>query len=363
MRPVGPAHDAWLSQRQALHDAANWLTVLLGHVEALSDAATGDERTRHLELARRAARAAHRLCALPPGPPSARPTGIDASAHCERLVAHVRAEARLRGVEIQLQSSVSGPVQTDGPGFDDAVLNLLRNAVEATPAGGSVCLRIAGADPGWIRVEVDDSGSGVPLEMRARLGEAGASTREGTDRGLGLSRVHGWLASHGSTLISGDSPAGGARMAFTLPLVQVRAGQVRPAADGLGILLVEDDVAVAEVLELLLAADGHQVTVRSDFGDALSHFEPGSFDLVLCDQNLPDGRGEDLLARISAADPDLRCFLVTGDPQSVQCPDASIFGVLAKPVSRAELRRTVARVAAAPDKDHSPTDPARPTGA
>ena len=93
--------DPWLRQRQTLHDAANWLTVLMGHLEALR---LSPESARHLELARRAARAAHRLCALPPDS-AAVSVAVDVDRLARRLVLHLESAARNHGVELSVESA------------------------------------------------------------------------------------------------------------------------------------------------------------------------------------------------------------------------------------------------------------------
>lgn len=342
-----PLSDPLLAQRQTFHDAANWLTVLLGHVEVLREAPDPERFERHRELARRAARAAHRLCALPPG--EGRSTGtVDPLRHARRLVAHVQAFSAAAGVEVTLDAGTSPPrVVADPPGFDDAVLNLLRNAVEATPAGGRVRLRVSAAGPGFVGIFVEDEGPGIEEGIRERLGEPGRSTRDGDDRGLGLSRVRAWLESSGTRLEVGTAHGTGASIGFSLPAAPDSALAGSAVAGSLRILLIEDDVAVAEVLSLLLGADGHRVAHHPDVQDALAGFGAGSFDLVLCDQNLPDGSGMELLAKLGAADPKIVRFLVTGDPESVHsAPSGTIDGVLAKPVSRDDLRRAVSLVTA-----------------
>jgi CheY-like chemotaxis protein len=337
----GSSRDPWLSQRQAFHDAANWLTVLLGHLEMLRE---HPGSARHLELARRAARAAHRLCALPPG--SGRAAGaVDALRHGARVIEHLRPAAERQGITLEFAGSEVPKVAADAPGFDDAILNLLRNALEVTPRGGRVRLIVEKAGPGFVAVQVQDGGPGVSKEVRTRLGDPGRSTKSGVDRGLGLSRVVEWLAGYGTDLEVEDAPGGGASIGFSLGAVP--AVPARPPVRGgaLRILLVEDDVAVAEVLALLLATDGHQVEHAGDLAAAEAAFIPGAFDLALCDQNLPDGRGEDLATSFLTADPSIACFLVTGSPESVNCSDDPRLRVLAKPVSRDQLRRAVADVA------------------
>lgn len=338
----GPSRDPWLSQRQAFHDAANWLTVLLGHLEMLREQ---PDSARHLELARRAARAAHRLCALPPGgmPVSG---AVDPVRHGARALEHLRPAAGRLGIALEIRYGELPQVAADASGFDDALLNLLRNAIEATPEGGTVTLCLEQGEVGFVRIRVLDQGPGIAPAQRGAILEPGVSGKEGVDRGLGLSRVREWLAERGAVLEIGDAPEGGASIGFALPAAPARDRDRQSAAAGaLRILLVEDDVAVAEVLTLLLATDGHRVDHAADAGTAEGLFAPGAFDLALCDQNLPDGSGEDLARRFLAADPALSCFLVTGAPESVHCSDDSRLGVLAKPVSRDDLRRAAAQAA------------------
>ena len=108
--------------------------------------------------------------------------------------------------------------------------NLLGNAVAHTPAGTPIDVRI-GVDEGDALIEVDDAGPGVPPESRDRIferfhREAGgtARTRGPAGAGLGLAVVHGIVEAHGGTVSVGDSPAGGARFAVRLPLVETEEG-------------------------------------------------------------------------------------------------------------------------------------------
>jgi CheY-like chemotaxis protein len=259
---------------------------------------------------------------------------------------HLAPAARSRGISLGLVAGDVPPVSADAPGFDDAVLNLVRNALEAVGNGGKVLLRIEAAADDFVRVRVDDDGPGVPVELREALIRPGVSSRDGTDRGLGLSRVADWLALRGAVLdVEDATPEGGASIGFVLPVARetppARRGE---GSGGVRVLLVEDDVAVAEVLSLLLASDGHEVVHCADADTAIARFAPGAFDLALCDQNLPDGTGEGLARLLRSRDPELGCFLVTGAPESVNSPDDPRCGVLAKPVSRDDLRGAVARV-------------------
>ncbi len=117
------------------------------------------------------------------------------------------------------------------------------------------------------------------------------------------------------------------------------------------VLLVEDDQLVVHALALSLRKGGFQVTIASDYDEALERFgeESNDFDVVVTDLLLPGGTGLDLLKHIESRDPDLPVIIVTAD-QSVQAAAEAVrehaFDYLTKPVSRAQLLDTVGRAIA-----------------
>lgn len=104
--------------------------------------------------------------------------------------------------------------------------NLLGNAVAHTPAGTPIDVRV-GVDGDQAVIDVDDAGPGVPVAVRDKIferfhREAGgtARTRGPAGAGLGLAVVRGIVEAHGGTVTVAESPAGGARFAVRLPLVE-----------------------------------------------------------------------------------------------------------------------------------------------
>ena len=90
------------------------------------------------------------------------------------------------------------------------------NAIQATPAGGSVRV-VAGVEDGDVCICVDDSGPGVPPSVRDRIFEPFFTTKD-AGTGLGLPLVHSIVQQHGGTVTLETSPAGGARFHIRLPL-------------------------------------------------------------------------------------------------------------------------------------------------
>ena len=255
-----------------------------------------------------------------------------------------------RGVSLRLEHGELPSVVADAAGFDDALLNLLRNALEATPEGGAVSLVLERAGSGFVRVRVMDQGPGSPRTSGPASASPGRPQRWAS---IAASDCRGWLPGSRSGVRSSRStmlPAAGLRSGSPWSAPERGSRRLRAEGGALRILLVEDDLAVAEVLTLLLATDGHRIDQAGDIAAAETFFAPGTYDLVLCDQNLPDGAGEDLARRLVDHDAALACFLVTGAPESVNCTGSPRLRVLAKPVSRDDLRRAVAEtIQARPD--------------
>jgi len=102
--------------------------------------------------------------------------------------------------------------------------NLLRNALEATPAGGRVVVETA-FERGAVVVQIADEGPGIPPERQARLFEPFFTTKKGGS-GLGLAIAHRIVSAHGGTLAVSSAPGEGTRARVTLPLrVAATAGK------------------------------------------------------------------------------------------------------------------------------------------
>ena len=136
----------------------------------------------------------------------------DLLARCE---ATQREEARARNVDLDLRQADVGAVAGDGDRILQIVSNLVANAVRWTPAGGVVRLSAAGVT-GGVRIEVADSGPGVPLSRRDDVfspffSEGGGGT------GLGLAIASELALAMGGSLSVDDAPEGGALFICVLP--------------------------------------------------------------------------------------------------------------------------------------------------
>lgn len=233
--------------------------------------------------------------------------------------------------------------------------NLLGNALEAMPDGGSVTCRLGDESDAVIWM-VGDDGPGVPTELIDRLFEAGATHGKAGGHGLGLAGSRALLRRFGADLVHrADGP--GATFAVVVPRsLEARSPGAPDPAEGpvpdvspARFLVVDDEVTVRTMLAEMLAVDGHEATLRNDHDSALAGFAAGAYDAVLIDLGLPGRSGRELARALRAADPDLALVMLTGwgrerDLDDLDDDEADLTGV--KPLDQPILRDLLARAVA-----------------
>jgi two-component system NtrC family sensor kinase len=142
------------------------------------------------------------------------PEPTDLRALCDDALARLSETALLDGVDV----AVNGTARVEGhpQRLRQVVLNLLKNAVEASGSGGTVAIAIAQDAGGGATLTVTDSGPGLSREAEAKLFEPFFTTKDrGT--GLGLAMSQGIVRAHGGVIAADPAPGGGARFTVRLP--------------------------------------------------------------------------------------------------------------------------------------------------
>jgi two-component system, sensor histidine kinase len=247
-------------------------------------------------------------------------------------------------------------VQGDRHRLSQALHNLLHNARKFTPADGSVTVALA-EESGWAELVVEDTGVGVADDLLPHVFDAFRQGPQTLDRsagglGLGLALVKGVIELHGGDVTAANREDHGAVFSLRLPLDDASAdlmeGAVVPQPRARRVLLVEDDVDVAESTRLLLETMGHDVRLATRGEDALRLAHDYKPDVVLCDIGLPgaiDGFG---VARGLREDPGLTdaCLVAVsgyGHTEIVERARAAGFVQhLTKPIGEEGLARLLA---------------------
>jgi signal transduction histidine kinase len=140
------------------------------------------------------------------------------------VVDAMQAQAVRCGVRLSLDGRAGAPIPIDGTRIERVIANLVRNALEHTPAGGTVTVSVW-PDGAWVRLEVADTGHGIDADELPRIwdrfhrGERSRprSIAGSEGAGLGLAIVRGIVEAHGGTVCVDSSPGDGARFMIALP--------------------------------------------------------------------------------------------------------------------------------------------------
>jgi CheY-like chemotaxis protein/anti-sigma regulatory factor (Ser/Thr protein kinase) len=245
----------------------------------------------------------------------------------------------------------------------EAVINLVLNAADAMPGGGTIVLRsrkIApthAGDPERVAVEVIDDGLGMDEQTRLHCLEPFYTTKGERGSGLGLAMVYGIAERHSATLEIESAPGKGTtiRMLFALaPLISAsttvrRAQAVQP----MRILIVDDDPMLLQSLRDALEFDGHKVHTADGGQAGIDAFDASTdagrpFPVVITDLGMPHVDGRQVAAAIKRANPETRVVMLTGWGQRMSVADNMPVGVdrlLGKPPNMWQLREALAGLA------------------
>jgi CheY-like chemotaxis protein len=207
-----------------------------------------------------------------------------------------------------------------------------------------------------MRLTVRDTGTGISRDIIDKIFDPFFTTKglgEGT--GLGLSVVHGIVEQSDGYITVESEPGKGSVFIVYLPKVVQEASiddlhRDEPAPTGHErVLFVDDEEAMVEMGEAMLAHLGYDVTSRTSSREALSLLkeDPSRFDLVITDMTMPELAGIDLAREILALRPDMPIIMCTGFSHSADADKAHSAGIRAfamKPLTKRELARTIRQV-------------------
>lgn len=350
------------------HDFNNLLMAVLGNLELLRKHVGDDPRAARLidgalQGAQRGASLTQRLLAF------ARRQDLHVGpVNLAALVTEMedllkRSVGSMVSVEIAAPQHLP-PVSADGNQIELALLNLVVNARDAMPDGGTIRVELTEADepgqsdslaPGrYVILSVADQGSGMDAETLQKAIEPFFSTKElGKGTGLGLSMVHGLALQLNGELKLTSTPGKGTTAELWIPVsTSVVSQEEREDAtpkeiQKVGpkrILLVDDDLLIAMSSADMLSDLGHEVVEAHSGKEALAHLGDGAgFDLMITDYSMPGMTGAELAIAARERFPDLPILMASGYadlPSGVELDVAR----LAKPYSQEQLANEISKL-------------------
>jgi len=266
-----------------------------------------------------------------------------------------RVQTQAAGKTIRLVTELGeiGIVDGNSAELRDVITNLIFNAVDAMPEGGTLTVRTrthASSDSAC--VEIADTGLGMTPEVQRRCFEPFFTTKGQGGTGLGLARVYGIVQRHRGTIEIESAPGAGTTMRICLPHrvgeppaagVGGAAPQIRP----LRVLIVEDEEIPLEVVSRLIANDGHAVATARNGIEALDTFQKGWFDVVVTDHAMPEMSGAELALMIKRVAPRKPVIvMLTGVAEVLDGRETppGVDVIIDKPVTLSALREALATV-------------------
>ena len=357
------------------HDFNNLLTAILGYAELGMGALPPDNAVRaDLEQIRRAgvhaAELTSQLLAFA-GRQRVSPRAVDLGVLLEEVSPLLR---RLAGDRVTIRVDCrpeTWPVTVDPGPLEQVLVNLVINARDAMPAGGSITIAARNRDArslprlegqevfatDAVEVSVTDTGIGIDPEALPLIFEPFFTTKaRGKGTGLGLATCHGLIHQAGGLIWATSGGVGqGATMHCLLPrsteapIIPTSAGDPVAPPGTETILLLEDEGSVRSLASRVLQSVGYQVLEAATAAEALAHAEaPGrQIDLIVSDVVLPELSGPEVLRLLRRRDPGLKGVLVSGFAEQAlvakhALPPRTVF--LPKPYSPAALAAIVREV-------------------
>ncbi len=354
------------------HDFNNLLTTVLGNLELLADALgdrpdLSDVAETAIRAVERGGKLTHQLLSF-----SRQQDLHRTSVVLAKIVAEMR-ELISRTLDDDIdfvieQAEDLWPCETDAAQVQNALLNLVINAADAMPDGGTLNIELGNVTldesfgipdenfvPGdYVRMAVSDTGCGMEQNILEHVFEPFFTTKDvGKGSGLGLSMVYGFVKQSGGYLRVVSQPGEGTSVALYLPRAAATAipvAKTNKTAElthhRATVLLVDDEPDVRAIARKILQSLGYEVIEAADGPSALTALEAAdTVDLLFTDIVMPGGlNGAELAAEVKKRRPELKILFATGyggDKSAVAETEAFDALTLAKPYRRNDLAEVI----------------------
>lgn len=351
-----------------VHDFNNLLTSILGHVELLRGALAGlpglsAEVPEQLATVERAATdgatLVHKIQRYIRHDRAERFEPLALATLLEEVASLTRPywfnEPRRQGISITLRREIEPvpPIRGMEAELREVFVNLILNAVQAMPTGGTLTLRAYSRAGGTVVAEVEDTGTGMPEGVQRRIFEPLFTTKGEAGTGMGLAVSYGIVQEHDGEVEVASEPGQGTRFTLRFPPAPEAPARPRPEAPPPApepaprriarILVVDDEKMVRSVTAKLLRLKGHTAAEAAGGPEALSCLARQPFDLVVTDLGMPEMSGHELAYRVRQHHPRMPIILLTGHTDAEDLAE-HVDVVMRKPFQLDALEATIQRL-------------------
>ncbi len=264
--------------------------------------------------------------------------------------------ADLHKYSLNFAKPLSALVEGNPSELYEVLVNVIKNALEAMPDGGTLTIAPAMRN-GRIYLSISDTGIGIPEENMQRLFEPFFTTKGLKSSGLGLSSSYGIIKKHHGEMVVKSKPGKGTAFTIILPVADaLTRTEVRPLPQKLNLpddkikfLIIDDEKNILKMMELYFEDSTIDLTTASSAEKGLKAIQRDRYDVVLCDFSMDGMNGLQLCKAAKehireTGNNQMKCLLYTGLSQRLESNElkrCGVDGVVRKPIPCAELQRIV----------------------
>ena len=251
-----------------------------------------------------------------------------------------------RALELRLDLQAGALMQGRPAALSEVLTNLILNAMDAMPNGGTLTIATRHTPGRDVRVTVSDTGVGMPETIRQRIFEPFYSTKGEAGSGLGLSMAYSIVRRHGGEIHVDSEPGVGTTFALTFPISLGPAASETPLVGAEGrrhfrVLVVDDNPQVLATLAEMMRRVGHTVAPAITARGALQDYAPGRWDIVVTNIGMAEMNGWEFAERLRALDARVPLLFITGwglrEEENARLAGLGVRRCLFKPVRPEDL--------------------------
>ncbi len=266
-------------------------------------------------------------------------------------------EAHERGLLINIKKEYGDVPLINGNSSElkDVFINVIFNAIDAMPGGGTIAIRTRREDimnDSWVVVDVTDTGVGIVPEIQPKIFEPFFTTKSSEGSGLGMSVAYGIIQRHKGHISFSSTVARGTTFVIRFPaalfLQEISSPSVQPpivpGTEKKSVLVIDDDDSMRTMLTEILEIDHHEVASAASGREALALLQRRPYQIVFTDLGMPEMSGWDLAQEIKRRLPQTRIIMITGwgtQLDKEKAVESGIERILPKPVTCDEILRAV----------------------
>jgi GAF domain-containing protein/CheY-like chemotaxis protein len=262
-------------------------------------------------------------------------------------------EASLSGIKIEIKKELEAKskVLGDATELREVLTNLILNAVDAMPHGGTLSLKTE-EDEESVLLAVEDTGVGMTEEVKNKVFVPFFTTKGEEGTGLGLSLSHAIITRHRGEVKVESIPGVGSRFTIKLPRCDTmdrKQTTVEFEGESAHILVIEDEKNIREVLGEILSTAGHDVLQAANGEEGLDLFRKQKVDVVITDLGMTGLSGWEVADKIKAIDPLTPVILSTGwgvKHDQIEIHKKNVDRIIGKPFNMGQILNLVSELLA-----------------